>query len=52
MTQPTESDRRQRLRDGILETLGDITYTILRKYGVDGSTPTTSETALAAIASS
>jgi hypothetical protein len=36
MAQALETDRRQHLRDGILELLGDITYSVLRKYGVDG----------------
>ena len=37
MAQALDNDRRQHLRDGILEFLGDITYDILRKHGVDGS---------------
>ena len=37
MPQALESDRRQRTRDGILEALGDITYSVLRKHGVEGS---------------
>jgi hypothetical protein len=37
MAQALETDRRQHLRDGILELLGDITYGVLRKYGVDSS---------------
>ena len=37
MAQALDTDRRQHLRDGILELLGDITYGVLRKHGVDGS---------------
>ena len=40
MPQTLESDRRQRTRDGVLESLGDITYNVLRKHGVDGSART------------
>ncbi len=40
MPQTLESDRRQRTRDGILEALGDITFSVLRKHGVDGSART------------
>jgi hypothetical protein len=41
MAQALEPDRRQQLRDGVLDLLGDITYGILRKHGVDGSAQTT-----------
>jgi hypothetical protein len=41
MAQALETDRRQHLRDGILELLGDITYGVLRKHGVDGSAQST-----------
>ncbi|HLH07446.1 MAG TPA: hypothetical protein VKW78_09425 [Terriglobales bacterium] len=34
MAEENETDRRQRARTGILESLGDITYSILRQYGV------------------
>jgi hypothetical protein len=30
-------DRRQHAREGILAQIEDITYRILRKYGIDGS---------------
>ena len=40
MAQALDTDRRQHLRDGILEFLGDITYGVLRKHGVDGSAQT------------
>ena len=36
MAQTLDTDRRQHLRDGILELLGDITYDVLRKHRVDG----------------
>lgn len=53
MTQALETDRRQHLRDGIMESLGDITYCVLRKHGVDASTQTTvEEVAVAAIGTS
>lgn len=48
MAQAQETDRRQHLRDGILEFLGDITYGVLRKHGVDASTQTTVEEVAAA----
>jgi hypothetical protein len=41
MAQALEPDRRKQLRDGVLDLLGDITYGILRKHGVDGSPQTT-----------
>jgi len=48
MAQALETDRRQHLRDGILEFLGDITYGVLRKYGVDGSAQATATEVAAA----
>jgi hypothetical protein len=51
MAQALETDRRQHLRGGILELLGDITYGVLRKYDVDGSAQATvAEVAVAATA--
>ena len=51
MTQTLETDRRQHLRDGILDLLGDITYRILRKYGMDDAVQTTAvEVAVSATA--
>jgi hypothetical protein len=51
MAQALETDRRQYLRDGILEFLGDITYGVLRKHDVDGShQTTTAEVGVAATA--
>jgi hypothetical protein len=49
MAQALETDRRQHLRDGILDLLGDITYGILRKHGVDGSAQTTAVEIAAAV---
>ncbi len=48
MAQALDTDRRQHLRDGILELLGDITYGVLRKHGVDGSHQTAATEAVAA----
>ncbi len=48
MTQTLETDRRQHLRDGILDLLGDITYRILRQYGMDNAVPTTAAEVIAA----
>jgi hypothetical protein len=53
MAQALETDRRQHLRDGILEFLGDIANSVLRKHGVDPSSHSTvSESAVAATATS
>ena len=49
MAKALETDRRQHLRDGILEFLGDITYGVLRKHGVDGSHQTTTAEVGAAV---
>ena len=48
MAQALDTDRRQHLRDGILELLGDITYGVLRKHGVDGSAQTAATEVVAA----
>ena len=48
MDQALDTDRRQHLRDGILEFLGDITYDVLRKHGVDGSAQTIAAEVVAA----
>ena len=39
MTPTAETERRLRVRDGILEQLGDITYDILRRYGIAPGNP-------------
>jgi hypothetical protein len=33
---PTVADRRQHAREGVLAQIEDVTYRILRKYGING----------------
>jgi len=39
MAQALESERRQHTRDGILETLADISYAVLRRYDIGHPAP-------------
>jgi hypothetical protein len=40
MAHTLETERRQHFRDGILELLSDVTYSVLRKHGFDVSSCT------------
>jgi len=39
MAQALESERRQHIRDGILEALADISYAVLRRYDIGNPAP-------------